>query len=122
MIADAREDLEGKLELAGLRVILPSGSVAPPCVLVIPGDPWVTPAQLGGRYREIAYRVVGVVGTGEERVQRDECEAMAQAIADGIHASPPWTLATIDPPAAYGIGDVSYLAVIGTTRIQIGGT
>jgi len=118
-VADSRDQLELALTAAGLLVLPPSGAATPPCVFVIPGDPWLAPATLGGRYRTVSWRIVGLVGTGSEEALQADSEAMAQALSDAIHASPPWTLATIQAPTPYDVGGVAYVAVIAVTTNQI---
>jgi hypothetical protein len=119
----ARQGLEDALLAQGLRVMEPSGQASPPCVFVVPGDPWLTPSTMGQKQRRVSFRLIGLVGTASPDASQADAEAMAQALADAVYAttSPPWTLLTIAPTATVEVGQVVYLAVIGQTETNIAG-
>jgi len=122
-ITGAREGLEASLTAQGLRVQDPAGQVSPPAVFLVPGDPWLAPTRLGPQVREVTYRVIGLVGLGVDTVQQSESELMAQRLADAIAATqgPAWALISLDPPAEYDVGGVTYLAIVGSTHTHLAG-
>lgn len=124
-VTAAREGLEAALTAQGLRVLPASGQASPPCVFVVPGDPWLTPSTMGAKMRRVSFRLVGLVGTPSPNASQADAEAMAQALADAVLStdSPAWSLVTIAPTATFEVGQVPYLAVIGQTETHVtGGT
>jgi hypothetical protein len=119
-LGGARELIEAALSTAGLRVMVSSARVAPPCVFVLPGDTWAEPSQLGQRYRESEWSVIGIVGTADDAAVRELAETLADDVYAALGAAG-LGFPTIEGPTAYDVGGVTYRAFRARSSLTIGG-
>ena len=68
-LSAARDRILAALEAGGVRTAT-SGKVAPPAVLVEPGDPWSTPRRLPGRVSR--WRLTAIAGAADRVAAYDE--------------------------------------------------
>lgn len=68
-LSAARDRILGALEAGGVRVAS-TGKLAPPVVLVEPGDPWSTPRRAPGRTSR--WRLTAIAGAADKLAAYDE--------------------------------------------------
>lgn len=98
-ILTCQAELVAIIEAAGVSVLdVVSGRFIAPCAIIEPGDPFVGPSSLSGKWRTIRWRVVLVVGatTGAATVQR--MAALTERIVLAIGNAPGWTTPTVSGP------------------------
>lgn len=74
---------------------------APPCLVIVEDNPWLTPATIGGRLRlEVAYRVIAVVRDSVDNHAQLETlvENTLLAVPDGV------TVTEVTAPESWDIG------------------
>jgi hypothetical protein len=114
-ITDARLQLAGILEAAGVRVVFDPGLVSAPCALVVPADPWVTVERIGGA-RTIRFRVMAVAGRADAGATLGELEDIVGAIVGALDdpaTSPGWSMPEFDVPGTLDVGGAQQLAANG---------
>lgn len=118
-ITEARAELEAAVAAAGLRVAQPSGGMAAlPAVVIVGGEPWLAPAQLGaGRY-SLTLECVGLVGGASDPIVMADLEAMALALAGVIRGLTAWTYPLVHRPGRTEAGGQLYTSVrVATSRV-----
>jgi hypothetical protein len=121
-VTDARSDLTALLETAGLPVVAPSGGMTPPCVFIVPSDPWVEPSMLKLHGRSVRFDIVAIVGSASDPALVAACDLMAEAISTAIAGRAStyvWTLPSVSAPSAYEAGGNTYMSVRGTAETSI---
>ena len=121
-VADARADLEALLTAAGLPVVAPSGGMVPPCVFLVPADPWVEPSALKLHGRTVRFDIVAIVGSASDPAIVAAADAMAEAVSTAVAGRASvyvWTLPSVSAPGAYDVGGNTYMSVRGTAETHI---
>jgi hypothetical protein len=94
-----QDELVDILETAGVRVLdTVSGRFLAPCAIIEPGDPFVGPANLGGSYRRVRWRVVLVVGATASGATLQRMAGLTERVVLAIGAAPGWTTPTVSGP------------------------
>lgn len=104
-----RGQLHATLVAAGLNALdhLP-GRVVPPAAIILPGSPYLEPADQFGQTR-LRFEALLVASTGENSTQTKELDeliatATAAVVEDG------WTLGQVAKPGMLASGNAAYLS------------
>ena len=111
-LAAARADLAGIIAAAGLRGLdHVAGRIAPPVVLIVPGDPYIEPPDSYNTAENIAHIQLHVVApAGRNAGQTTELDAMLDALL-GQLAGTAWFLDSVSAPFLGRIDDREFPAV-----------
>lgn len=108
-IQSERAQLLATLKAARLNALdhLP-GRLVPPAALILPGAPYLEPADQFGQTR-LRFEVLLVVATGENSTQTKDLDALivkatAAVVADG------WTFGSVAKPGMLASGGGAYLS------------
>lgn len=112
MITDAREHVAALLTAAGVPAQpYPPATLTPPCAVLLPGSPYLTPAQLGGVTVGLEVRLVVTAAGPDAPAALDALtEAAARALAAaGVPTGP--------VPAPVADADAGYLSLTIPTEV-----
>ena len=95
----SRDQLVAILRTAGVPTLeVVSGRFLAPCAIVEPGDPFLAPANLGGAWRRLRWRVVLVIGAGDAGANLERMTELVQAVVLAIGSAPGWTTPIVSGP------------------------
>ena len=114
-VADARADLETKLSTHGLDIVPPGGGAVPRQCFIVAADPFLQPSLLSRGAMTVTFAVVCLLGSASDGATVAAIDGQASLLAGAIYLSAPWTLGTVQPPAPYDVGAISYVALSATT-------
>ena len=95
-------------------------AVSPPCLLLVWGDPWLTPSAFGPALFDAELAVLAVAsrvepGPGVETLERLVEFSVGRLRADGY----PWPQSTSQAPRVFDIGGVPYLGARIVYRVPV---
>jgi hypothetical protein len=121
-LTDARSELAGILEAAGIRVLVsPSvGRFTPPATLISPGTDWIVAnAQLGAAlHGRVELTLTMLAGRIAADASLAELEQLVEAVLPLI-TSREWTVSGLGRPYGLTIAGTEYLATAATIRRQL---
>lgn len=95
----SRDELAGILRAADVAVLeVVSGRFVAPVAIVEPGNPFVSPAPLGGAWRLVRWRVVLVVGASDAAGTLSRMAELTERVVLAITAAPGWTAPEVSGP------------------------
>lgn len=115
-LSDPRLELTTALEGGGVRVTDPSKALVVPGALIRPGDPWLTPASVGGGMYELRLSVLLVAGAADTLASLLALEALVAAVYPAIAGLPAgWTMTPASRARSVALFGATYL----TTELSL---
>lgn len=109
MIAEARAIVTAALDAGGVRAVDAGDAVAPPCVVIAPGDDWLQP--LSRRLWTLRWRLWCVSGRADQGARADELDALAESVVAALSGLRELTTPTFGAWATVTFGNIAYTAV-----------
>lgn len=109
MIAESRAMIADALVAAELRVVrYPSGKVAPPCVVIGAGTPWMAPAARGGAVA-VSWRLTLLAGAYGAEAAWAVLDGFADTVFATVYSFGGVLVSPVSRPGTVTYGDVEYL-------------
>ena len=89
----------------------PPPVVIPPTVVIVPGNPWIAPVNIGRPSTpqvEVTFRLTCIVGNLDNQGSLDQLEELVFAVLDNLPRG--WEVGDVSPPSVETIGPSDLLA------------
>lgn len=111
---EARARLLSAFETSGVRTAT-TGRIAPPCVLIEPGDPWSEPQRMPGR--NTRWRLTAIGGKADSEAAYAVLGDLIDGVDIALRAVDGAQLPTWTRPLDYALDGVPYAATVATIQL-----